>query len=89
MFYEAESIEEVRKIVKSDIYYTSGVVRLSLFPAHSPPMLLFVTVEQGECRHRTVCAGDALAVDIDRIKLSGRSPIKPLPHISSTSSCWD
>jgi len=25
MFYEAESIEEVRKIVKSDIYYTSGV----------------------------------------------------------------
>lgn len=36
MFYEAESIEEVRKIVESDIYYTSGVVRLSLFPAHSP-----------------------------------------------------
>lgn len=26
MFFEAESIEEVRKIVESDIYYTSGVV---------------------------------------------------------------
>jgi len=36
MFYEAESVEEVRKIIESDIYYTSGVVRLSLFPAHSP-----------------------------------------------------
>jgi hypothetical protein len=31
MFYEAECIEEVRKIVESDIYFTSGVVRLSLF----------------------------------------------------------
>lgn len=36
MFYEAESVEEVRKIIESDIYYTSGVVRLPLFPAHSP-----------------------------------------------------
>ena len=27
IFFEAESIEEVRKIVESDIYYTSGVVR--------------------------------------------------------------
>ncbi|KAI0280481.1 hypothetical protein BGY98DRAFT_1095473 [Russula aff. rugulosa BPL654] len=25
LFFEAESIEEVRKIVESDIYYTSGV----------------------------------------------------------------
>jgi len=32
MFFEAESIEEVRKIVESDIYYTSGVVRLT-FPS--------------------------------------------------------
>lgn len=40
MFYEAESIEEVRKIVDSDTYYTSGVVRLSLFfPAHSPTIV--------------------------------------------------
>jgi hypothetical protein len=31
MFYEAESMEEVRKMVESDIYYTSGVVRLLLF----------------------------------------------------------
>ena len=29
MFFEAESIEEVRKTVESDIYYTSGVVRLT------------------------------------------------------------
>lgn len=52
-------------------------------------MLLLTTVEQGECRHRTVCASDALAVNIDRINLSGRSPIMPLSRISSTSSCWD
>jgi hypothetical protein len=32
-FYEAENIEEVHKIVKSDIYYTSGVVRLLHFSA--------------------------------------------------------
>jgi uncharacterized protein len=31
MFYEAESIEEVRKLVGSDIYHTSGVVRPLLF----------------------------------------------------------
>jgi hypothetical protein len=31
MFYEAESIEEVRKMVESDIYYTNGVVSLLLF----------------------------------------------------------
>jgi len=36
MFYEAGSIEDVRKTVESDIYYTSGVVRLLLFPTHSP-----------------------------------------------------
>ncbi len=40
MFYDAESIEEVRKTVESDIYYTSGVVRLLLSrltvqPSHS------------------------------------------------------
>ena len=27
MFFEAESIEEVRKIVEADIFYTKGVVR--------------------------------------------------------------
>ena len=30
MVYEAESIEAVRKIVESDIYWTSGVVSSSL-----------------------------------------------------------
>ena len=53
-------------------------------------MLLFDAVEQGECRHRTFCASDALAVDIDRMKLPGRSPaIIPLPLIANVSSCWD
>jgi uncharacterized protein len=33
MLYEAESIEEVRKVVESDIYYTSGVVRLLVISA--------------------------------------------------------
>ena len=47
-------------------------------------MLLLSTVEQGECHHRTVCAGDALAAaDIGRIKLSGRSPIMHLPRNST------
>lgn len=32
MFFEAGSIEEVRKTVEADIYYTSGVVR---FPSPS------------------------------------------------------
>lgn len=36
VFYEAESIEEVRKMVESDIYYTSGVVRLPLFRSSYP-----------------------------------------------------
>jgi hypothetical protein len=36
VFYEAESIEEVRKLVESDIYYTSGVVRLWFPWVHSP-----------------------------------------------------
>jgi len=36
MFFEAESIEEVRKIVESDIYYTSGVVRHPLSLVSSP-----------------------------------------------------
>ena len=36
MFYEAESIEEVRKIVESDIYYTSAVVRPLLFHSLQP-----------------------------------------------------
>jgi hypothetical protein len=37
LFYEAESLEEVRKIVEADTYYTSGVVRLPLFThRHSP-----------------------------------------------------
>ena len=31
VFYEAESPEEVRKMIESDIYYTSGVVRVLLF----------------------------------------------------------
>jgi hypothetical protein len=26
MFYEAESLEAVRSVIESDIYYTSGVV---------------------------------------------------------------
>jgi hypothetical protein len=29
LFFEAESVEEVRKIIESDIYYTGGVVRLT------------------------------------------------------------
>jgi hypothetical protein len=40
MFCEAESIEEVRKIVESDIYYTSGVVRLT-FPSSTIQSISF------------------------------------------------
>jgi hypothetical protein len=41
MFCEAENIEEVRKIVESDIYYTSGVVRLSLPSSTIQPVSFF------------------------------------------------
>jgi hypothetical protein len=49
IFFEAESIEEVRKIVEADIYYTSGVVRLTSpsFTIQSISFVDFDPVEQG------------------------------------------
>jgi hypothetical protein len=50
IFFEAESIEEVRKIVESDIYYTSGVVRLTSPSSTTFQSISFVDfdlVEQG------------------------------------------
>ena len=49
IFFEAESIEEVRKIVELDIYYTSGVVRPT-FPNSAIQSISFFDfdpVEQG------------------------------------------
>lgn len=67
IFYEAESIEEVRNLVESDIYYTSGVVRLLPFLYQLTVQLicLFHLVGQGEGRCLTFCSGDTLAVDIN------------------------
>jgi hypothetical protein len=47
MFFEAESIEEVRKIVESDIFYTKGVVRPRRFALlhRSVNLTLFDLVE--------------------------------------------
>jgi hypothetical protein len=66
MFFEAESIEEVRKIVESDVYYTSGVVRLT-FPSctiQSISFFDFDLVEQGAYLYLTFYTGDALAVEL-------------------------
>ena len=41
LFFEAESIEEVRKIVESDIYYTKGVVRPASPSSTVQPVSLF------------------------------------------------
>ena len=44
MFFEGESIEEVRKIIESDIYYKSGVVRLTfLVPSSNRSHFLTLT----------------------------------------------
>jgi hypothetical protein len=62
IFFEAESIEEVRKIVESDIYYTSGVVRLT-FPSSTIQSISFFDfglVGQGKDLYPT---GDPLAVE--------------------------
>ena len=67
MFFEAESIEEVRKIVESDIYYTSGMVRLT-FPSaiiQSISFFDFDLVGQGKNQYLTFCTGDALAIELE------------------------
>jgi len=67
MFFEAESIEEVRKIVESDAYYTGGVVRLT-FPSsiiQSISFFDFDLVGQGKNMYLTFCTGDALAVELE------------------------
>jgi uncharacterized protein YciI len=66
LFFEAESIEEVRKIVESDVYYTSGVVRLT-FPSSTIQSISFFDsdlVEQGAYLYLTFYTGDALAVEL-------------------------
>ena len=73
MFFEAESIEEVRKIVESDIYYTSGVVRLT-FPSsviQSISFFNFDLVGQGKNLYPAFCTGDALAVELEDTAMAG------------------
>ena len=41
MFVEVESIQEVRKIVESDLYYTKGVVRTAFPSSTMQPVSLF------------------------------------------------
>lgn len=70
MFFEAESVEEVRKIVEADIYYTSNVVRLCFPQFHSPIDLTFRPVGQGKDLYFTFYAGGALAVELDRMPVA-------------------
>ena len=74
LFYlEAESIDEVRKIVESDIYYTSGVVRLA-FPSSTIQSISsfdFDLVEQGAYLYPTFHTGDALAVELEGTATAG------------------
>jgi len=65
-FLEAESVEEARKIVESDIYYKSLVVRLT-FPGSTIQSISFFDfdlVEQGAYLYLTFYTGDALAVEL-------------------------
>jgi hypothetical protein len=67
MFFEAESIEEVRKIVESDTYYTSGVVSHTL-PSSTVQSISFFDfdlVGQGKNLYPTLCTGNALAVELE------------------------
>jgi hypothetical protein len=73
MFCEAGSMEEVRKIVQSDIYYTSGVVRLT-FPSsiiQSISFFDFDVVGQGKDLYLTFCTVDALAVELEDTAMAG------------------
>jgi hypothetical protein len=82
MFFEAESIEEVRKIVESDIYYTSGVVRLT-FPSsiiQSISFFDFDLVGQGKCPYLTFCTGDALAVELEYTATAGSVIVVVVAH---------
>ena len=66
IFYEAESIEEVRKVVESDPYYTDGAVREPAILRSNPQSTLdpFGVVGQREARNSPFCAGNKVAVDI-------------------------
>lgn len=73
IFFEAESVEEVRKIVESDIYYTSGVVRFT-FPSstiRSTSSFDFDLVGQGKYLYLAFCTGDALAVELEDTAMAG------------------
>lgn len=45
IIYSASSLEEVRKIVESDVYYTAGVVRLFARPHTRNPLTMVALVQ--------------------------------------------
>ena len=51
VFFEADSIEEVRKVVESDIYYTSNVVRPCFLWFHRP---IYLTLSPSGTRKKSV-----------------------------------
>ena len=82
MFFEAESVEAVRKIVESDIYYTGGVVRLT-FPSSTIPSISFFDfdlVGQGTNLYLTFCTGDALAVELEDTAMAGTVIVVIVTH---------
>ena len=66
MFFEGESIEEVRKVVEADPYFTDGVVRAcdSQIIPH-PTLTPLAIVGQREAYNSPFCASDALAIEVD------------------------
>jgi hypothetical protein len=87
MFFEAETIEEVRKIVESDIYYTSGVVRLT-FPGSIIQLISFFdfdVVGQGKDPYLTFCTGDALAVELEDTAMAGTVVVVVVTHPRSNT----
>jgi hypothetical protein len=85
MFCEAESIEEVRKIVESDIYYTSGVVRLT-FPSSTIQSISYFDLDlvgQGKYLYLTFCTVDALAVELEDTAMAGTVIVVIVTHTRS------
>lgn len=66
LIYSAPSLEEVRKLVESDVYYTAGVVRKLNTPLW---LYLFIgpVVGSREACHHTVRGSDTLSMKLSTL----------------------
>ena len=73
LIYSASSLEEVQKIVESDVYYTAGVVRLfvRLPTAKFIDRACIGAVGPGKAGHHPVCYCDTSSLSV----MPGRQPV--------------